>query len=103
MSHADIAARIAETERLCDQVTELRLALAERVDEAQAIGLAGEICRLVNDAKQSHEAVFAAIVSVLRSVIPFGAKELVWLGLLVQLVLELAEQKATHDGPVALQ
>ena len=103
MSHADIAGRIAEASRLCDQITELRLALAERVDEAQAIGLAGEICRLVNDAKHSHGAVFVAIASVLRSVIPFGAKERVWLGLLVHLVLELAEQKATHDGPAALQ
>ena len=103
MSHADIAARIAETERLRDQITELRLALAERVDEAQAIGLAGEICLLLKDAKQSHGAVFVAISSVLRSIIPFGAKERVWLGLLVQLVTELADGEATHDGPVALQ
>lgn len=103
MSHADIAARIAETERLCDQVTELRCALADSVDEVEAMRLAGEICRLLNDAKQSHGAVFVAIASVLRSVIPFGAKERVWLGLLVQLVSELAEQKATHDGPVSVQ
>ena len=103
MSHADIAERIAETERLCDHVTELRCALADSVDEVEAMRLAGEICRLLNDAKQSHGAVFVAIASVLRSVIPFGAKERVWLGLLVHLVLELAEQKATHDGPVALQ
>ena len=103
MSHADIAERIAEASRLCDQITELRCALADSVDEVETMRLAGEICRLVNDAKQSHGAVFVAVVSVLRSVIPFGAKERVWLGLLVQLVSELAEQKATHDGPVALQ
>ena len=103
MSHADIAARIAETERLCDQVTELRLALAERVDEAQAIGLAGEICGLLTAAKQSHGEVFVAIASVLRSVIPFGAAERVWLGMLVQLVTELADAEATHDGPCAVQ
>lgn len=103
MSHADIAARIAETERLCDQVTELRCALADSVDEAKAMRLAGEICRMLNDAKQSRGTVFVAISSVLRSIIPFGAKERVWLGLLVQLVTELADQKATHDGPVAVQ
>ena len=103
MSHADIAARIAETERLCGQVTELRCALADSVDEVEAMRLAVEICRLVNDAKQSHGAVFVAIISVLRSVIPFGAKERVWIELLVQLVSELAEKKAMHDGPVALQ
>ena len=103
MSQVDIAARIAETERLCGQVTELRCALADSVNEDRAMQLAVEICRLVNAANQSHGEVFVAIASVLRSVIPFGAAERVWLGLLVQLVSELAEQKATHDGPVALQ
>ena len=103
MSQVDIAARIAETERLCGQVTELRCALADSVDEAKAMRLAVEICRLLNDAKQSHGEVFVAIASVLRSVIPFGAAERVWLGMLVQLVTELADAEATHDGPVALQ
>jgi hypothetical protein len=103
MSHADIAARIAETERLCDQVTELRCALADSVDEVEAMRLAGEICRLVNDAKQSHGEVFVAVASVLRAVIPFGAQEPVWLGVLVQLITELADEVATHDGPVSVQ
>ena len=103
MSHADIAKRIAATERLCDQVTELRCALADSVNEDRAMQLAGEICGLLNAAKQSHGEVFVAIASVLRSVIPFGAQERVWLGMLVQLVTELADAEATHDGPVALQ
>ena len=103
MSQVDIAARIAETERLCGQVTELRCALADSVNEDRAMKLAVEICRLLNAAKQSHGEVFVAIASVLRSVIPFGAAERVWLGMLVQLVSELAEQKATHDGPVSVQ
>lgn len=103
MSHADIAKRIAATERLCGQVTELRCALADSVNEDRAMQLAGEICGLLNAAKQSHGEVFVAVASVLRAVIPFGAQERVWLGMLVQLVTELADEVATHDGPVSLQ
>lgn len=103
MSHASIAARIAETERLCGQVTELRCELADRVDVDRAMQLSGEICGLLNAAKQSRGEVFVAVASALRSVIPFGAQEPVWLGVLVQLVTELADAEATHDGPVALQ
>lgn len=103
MSHADIAKRIAATERLCDQVTELRCELAESVDEGRAMQLAGEICGLLNAAKQSHGEVFVAVASVLRAIIPFGAQERVWLGMLVQLVTELADVEATHDGPVSVQ
>lgn len=103
MSRADIAKRIAATERLCDQVTELRCALADSVDKDRAIHLAVEICGLVNAAKQSHGEVFVALASVLRAVTPFGAQERVWLLMLVQLVAELADGEATHDGPVALQ
>ena len=103
MSHADIAARIAETERLCGQVTELRCALADSVNEDRAMKLAGEICGLLNAAKQSHGEVFVAVASVLRAIIPFGSQERVWLGMLVQLITELTDAEATHDGPVALQ
>lgn len=103
MSHASIAARIAETERLCGQVAELRCALADSVDKDREMQLAVEICGLVNAAKQSHGEVFVAVASVLRAVIPFGAQERVWLGMLVQLVTELADEVATHDGPVSVQ
>lgn len=103
MSHADIAKRIAATERLCDQITELRCALTDSVDKDRAIQLAVEICGLLNAAKQSHGEVFVAVASVLRAIIPFGAQERVWLGMLVQLVTELADVEATHDGPVSVQ
>ena len=63
----------------------------------------GEVCWLPDAAKQGHEEVFVALAGVLRAVTPFGAQERVWLGMLVQLVTELADAEATHDGPVALQ
>lgn len=103
MSHTDIAERIAATERLCDQVTELRCELADRVDVDRAMQISGEICALLNASKKSNEEVFVAIAGVLRAIIPFGSQERVWLGVLVHLITELTDAEATHDGPVSVQ
>ena len=103
MSHADIASRIADTARLSGLVSELADQIARDSDRAQAERLTVDICELVTEARPNRATVFVALAIALRTAIPHGSHEPVWLGALVQLVSGLAEQKATHDGSSTLQ
>ena len=103
MSHTYIAERIAETERLSGLVSELAGQIVHASDRAQAERLTVDICQLVAEARPNRATVFVALAMTLRTAIPHGPHEPVWLGALVQLVSDLAEEKATHDGPVSVQ
>ena len=103
MSQVDIAKRIAEASRLSGLVSELADQIEHDSDRAKAEQLTLDICQLVTKARPNRATVFVALAIALRTAIPHGSHEPVWLGALVQLVSGLAEQKATHDGSSTLQ